>query len=67
MKLYELDHDVPLETGGNPTSTDNLWLQPWKGPQNAHIKDKLENRMHALVCNGTVTLEQAQACFLNCN
>lgn len=66
MKSFELDHAVPLETGGNPTSTDNLWLESWTGPMNAHVKDRLENEMKRLVCAGKVTLKQAQACFMNC-
>ena len=66
MAAFELDHAVPLETAGNPTSTDNLWLQKWTGPMNAHQKDRLENEMHRLVCSGKVTLKQAQDCFMNC-
>ena len=30
------------------------------GPWNAHVKDKLEDRLHALVCAGRLPLEQAQ-------
>lgn len=47
---YELDHFVPLALGGNPTSLDNLWLQRWLGPWNAHIKDRLERKLQVLVC-----------------
>ena len=57
---YELDHLIPLELGGAPADPRNLWLEPWNGPWNAHIKDKLENRLHTLVCRGEITLEDAQ-------
>ena len=29
-------------------------------PWNAHVKDKLEDRLHALVCAGKLPIEQAQ-------
>lgn len=57
---FEEDHLISLEIGGNPTSPDNLWPQPWAGPRNAHLKDRLENRLHKLVCSGQITLDQAQ-------
>ncbi len=58
---YEIDHLISLELGGS-NDIRNLWpesfdTQPW----NAHAKDKLENRLHALVCDGTVSLGEAQA------
>lgn len=62
--LYEEDHRVPLEVGGNPTSPLNLWPEPWDGPHGAHAKDAIENRVHRDVCNGTLTLAQGQAVFL---
>lgn len=62
--LYEEDHRVPLEVGGNPTSPLNLWPEPWDGPHGAHAKDTIENRVHKDVCSGTLTLAQGQAVFL---
>jgi hypothetical protein len=59
-RLYEEDHDISLEIGGNPTSPDNLWPEAWAGQWGAHTKDRLENRLHKLVCAGTITLQQAQ-------
>jgi hypothetical protein len=57
---FEIDHLIPLELGGMD-SAPNLWPEsqdtmPW----NAHVKDKLEDRLHALVCAGKMTIEQAQ-------
>lgn len=62
--LYELDHRVPLEVGGAPRDTPNLWIQPWAGTQGARAKDTLENRVRADVCSGRLTLAQGQAVFL---
>jgi hypothetical protein len=52
----EIDHLIPRELGG-ADDIRNLWAQPWK---EAKQKDRLENRLHVLVCHGTLTLEQAQ-------
>ena len=60
MKHYELDHDIPLELGGAPRDPKNLWAEPWSGKYGAYVKDRLENQLHKLVCNGTLTLSQAQ-------
>jgi hypothetical protein len=53
---YELDHLVPLELGGN-SSIENLWPELWP---DAIAKDALENRLHALVCAGELSLHDAQ-------
>ena len=60
---YELDHIVSLELGGNPRNIHNLQLQPWDGPDGAHAKDKLENKLHRMVCRRQITLSEAQACI----
>jgi hypothetical protein len=60
MKLYELDHLISLEIGGNPTDPKNLWPEPWNGTWGAHKKDRLENELKKLVCNRTITLREAQ-------
>jgi len=57
---YELDHLIPLELGGAPRDQKNLWPQPWVGQWNAHMKDELENKLHKLVCEGTLPLHDAQ-------
>lgn len=60
---FELDHWIPIELGGNPTSWKNLTLQAWPGPNGAHEKDKLENMLHREVCAGRVSLKDAQSCM----
>jgi hypothetical protein len=57
VKDYELDHLVPLELGGHPTSASNLWLQRW---DEARKKDEQEAALRKAVCAGHLTLEQAQ-------
>jgi hypothetical protein len=52
----EIDHIVSLELGG---SNDIANLYPERAP-GFHTKDRLENRLHALVCAGEMTLRAAQ-------
>lgn len=59
-KNCEVDHLISLELGGS-NSIKNLWPQPYAGKWNAHLKDALENRLHKLICNGSVTPKVAQA------
>jgi hypothetical protein len=57
---YEIDHLVSLELGGS-NSIRNLWPQSYiTQPLNAHVKDKLENTLHELICSGKLSLEKAQ-------
>ncbi len=56
---YEVDHLVSLELGGS-NSIKNLWPEPYTGDWNAHVKDKLENKLHDLVCSGSLDLTTAQ-------
>jgi hypothetical protein len=63
LKDYEEDHFIPLELGGNPADPRNLWPEPFDTSildGGAHNKDKVENYLHAEVCAGSLTLEQAQ-------
>ena len=63
LKDYEEDHFIPLELGGNPTDPRNLWPEPFETSipaGSAHAKDKVENYLHAEVCSGSLTLDQAQ-------
>lgn len=60
---YEEDHLIPLEVGGNPTSVKNLWPEPWNVTWGAGRKDRLEDVMHDLVCDGKVGLRAAQRVF----
>jgi len=58
-RQYEVDHLISLELGGS-NSIKNLWPQSYTGDWNAHIKDKLENHLHSLVCDGSLDLKTAQ-------
>lgn len=58
---YEIDHLISLELGGSNAIT-NLWPEPNDHPRGyLNSKDILENRLHALVCQGRLTLARAQA------
>ena len=59
-KAFEEDHLIPLGVGGNPTDPQNLWPEPRKGGWSASKKDQLENKLHELVCHGSLSLEEAQ-------
>jgi hypothetical protein len=57
---FEVDHLVSRELGG-ADDVRNLWpesylTQPW----NAHLKDRLENHLHELLCAKQITLEEAR-------
>lgn len=56
---YEVDHLIPLELGGS-NSVHNLFPEAAKPRPGFHQKDLLENAMHRMVCNGEMTLRQAQ-------
>lgn len=58
---YELDHLISIELGGS-NDIKNLWPQPVDVPGTVgyHTKDVVENRAHAAVCKGKLTLKQAQ-------
>lgn len=56
---YEVDHLISLELGG-ANDLKNLWPQTYSGLWNAHVKDRLENVLHTMVCGGKVPLAQAQ-------
>lgn len=57
---YEIDHLISLELGGS-NSVKNLWPESYKTqPLNAHVKDKIENKLHDLACKGKITFAQAQ-------
>ncbi len=53
------DHLVSLELGGSNAIT-NLWPEPYAGKWGARTKDKLENKLHDLVCAGKLALRTAQ-------
>jgi hypothetical protein len=58
----EIDHIVSLELGGS-NDIANLYPEEATLPSGApgfHVKDKLENRLHDMVCDGRITLRAAQ-------
>lgn len=58
-KDYEVDHLIPRSAGG-ADDVANLWPQPWV--PDARLKDRLETRLHRLVCRtGELPLHEAQA------
>jgi hypothetical protein len=59
----EYDHLVPLELGGAVNDPRNLWPEPdYAGSPGFYLnpKDHLENALKRLVCDGAMTLAQAQ-------
>lgn len=65
MTGYEYDHLISLELGGAPDDSRNLWPEPHTAnvaghDEGSYVKDRLENRLKKLVCNGTVKLADAQ-------
>src|SRR5438093_7273457 len=71
---YAEDHFISLELGGHPRDPKNLWPEMWgtlahkltsHGPFPDHLvgakaKDRVENALHKEVCEGTLTLKEAQ-------
>jgi hypothetical protein len=61
-RANELDHIVPLCLSGS-NDIENLWVEPSNTKDfrlGYQTKDKIENLLHRKVCNGEITLEQAQ-------
>jgi hypothetical protein len=56
---YEVDHLISLELGGS-NSIKNLWPEPALPKPGFHEKDRVENYLHAQVCDGTMRLAKAQ-------
>jgi hypothetical protein len=61
---YELDHKLSIEDGGDPSSPDNLWMQPYAGRFGARVKDRIETKLKHLVCNHTITLDEARQALM---
>jgi hypothetical protein len=58
-RTMEIDHIVSLELGGS-NDIANLFPEPGSGQASYHAKDRLENKLHSLVCSGGMTLHAAQ-------
>jgi len=58
-RTIEIDHVIPLELGGS-NDIANLYPEPGSGVSSYHAKDRLENKLHDLVCSGAMTLTAAR-------
>jgi hypothetical protein len=56
----ELDHLISLELGGAPADVANLWPELYQQAWGARVKDRVENKLHELVCSGALPLRDAQ-------
>ncbi len=56
---YEVDHLISLELGGS-NDIANLWPELAIPRPGFHEKDRVENYLHKLVCDGAVDLATAQ-------
>lgn len=56
---YEVDHLISLELGGS-NDIANLWPEPAEPRPGFHEKDKVENYLHKQVCDGAMTMADAQ-------
>ena len=59
LGAYEVDHFIPLEIGGSNDLT-NLWPEPATPTPGFHQKDQFENFEHGQVCDGTISVAEAQ-------
>jgi hypothetical protein len=57
MSDYQEDHLISLEMGGSPTDPRNLWPEPYP---RASEMDQIENELNSEICDGQLTLAQAQ-------
>ena len=56
---YEVDHYISLELGGS-NDLANLWPEAADPKPGFHEKDKVENYLHQQMCDGVISLQQAQ-------
>lgn len=61
LSNYEYDHFVPLELGGAVNDPRNLWPEPGASP---NLKDAVEDQLRQEVCDGQLTLAQAQGAIV---
>ena len=56
---YEVDHLISLELGGS-NDISNLFPESYLIADGARVKDKLENSLHKQICDGKMSVEEAQ-------
>jgi hypothetical protein len=57
---YEVDYLITPGLGGSD-DIRNLWPEPHDDTEwNSYVKDQLEDRLHQLVCNRQISLQEAQ-------
>lgn len=61
---YEVDHLISLQLGGS-NDESNLWPEIANPTAGYKQKDKLENYLHKLVCDGEMDLKDAQKRIAN--
>lgn len=57
--LYEVDHLISLELGGS-NDISNLFPESYKITSGAKVKDQFENYLHKQICNGSMSIAEAQ-------
>jgi hypothetical protein len=57
LSEFQEDHLISLELGGHPTDPRNLWPEPYP---RASAVDRMENELNAKVCDGSLSLRDAQ-------
>jgi len=63
VHAYEYDHLVALELGGAANDPRDLWPElDYPSPEGFYLnpKDRLERTLNRMVCNGSMSLSQAQ-------
>jgi hypothetical protein len=64
-KLFELDHKIPLSSGGALLDNNNLWLQSWNSCPSAKNKDRLEVKIKKLICSKKITLKEGREAMVD--
>ena len=55
-RTLEIDHIVSLELGGS-NDVANLYPEEANADPGYQVKDRLENKLHSLVCSGSISLQ----------
>ena len=58
-RTLEIDHIVSLELGGS-NDIANLFPERASPAPGYKVKDRLENKLHSLVCSGSMSLQSVQ-------